>query len=520
MSGAKNCPETPRQKMIGMMYLVLTAMLALNVSTEVLNGFKMVNDSLSNTLKSAVIRNEGLYGDFKSLADQNPTKVGEWLQKSQIVKNQSDSLYNYIDKMKNDIATMVDGAEGTPDDLQNPGNLDISGQIGLSGSGREGRGLILRNMLGNYSKTIQDLVDDPKMKDEFAKTFETKDKVISGTPTKWEDQIFESMPAAAAVTILSKFQNDIKNSEARIIQYLIAQIDAKDIRVNKIEAKVIPVSKYVIKGSKYSAQIILAARDSTQEPIVTVNGREIPHGQYDVPVNSVGEFKYSGVITLPKSDGTSRTYKFESDYTVGEPAVTVSADLMNVFYAGFDNPVSISVPGIPQNQISATATGGNLTRSGKGWIVRPTRVGQECVITVTATIDKKTQTFGSKTFRVKPLPPPVGFITYTDANGLPAKYKGGGPFAKVLLVAAPGVRAELDDADLDVKFRVLSFETSMFDSMGNSIIEYSDGHNFSARQMEQIRKLSKGKKFYISRIKAVGPDQVERILPIIEVNVN
>ncbi|MDR0874526.1 MAG: gliding motility protein GldM [Prevotellaceae bacterium] len=516
MSGAKNCPETPRQKMIGMMYLVLTAMLALNVSADILNGFKLVNDSLSNTLKTAKVRNEGLYGDFKYLADQNPTKVGEWLKKSEIVKAKSDSLYQYIDKIKIDIAKIADGEEGNPDNLENAGNLDAAGQIGIV----NGRGKVLRNLLASYSGTIVGLVDDPKMKEEFTKTFETKDKVVNGTKTPWEDQVFESMPAAAAVTILSKFQNDIKNSEARIIQYLIGQIDASDFRVNKIEAMVIPNSKYVIKGGKYSAKIVLAAIDSTKQPTITVGGKVIQNGLYEFGVGTVGTVNYSGTILLPKSDGTSQSYPFKSDYTVGEPSVTVSADLMNVFYAGFDNPVSISVPGVPQSQVNASCASGNLRRSGSGWLITPTKVGQDCVINVTATIDGKAQNFGGKTFRVKALPPPVGYIAYTDASGNPDKYKGSKPFAKAQLVGSKGVRAELDDADLDVKFRVLSFELTYFDSMGNSIILISDSQDFTDKQTQAIRGLSKGKQFFISRIKAVGPDRIERTLSPIQVLVN
>ncbi|MDR3266470.1 MAG: gliding motility protein GldM, partial [Tannerella sp.] len=297
-------------------------------------------------------------------------------------------------------------------------------------------------------------------------------------------------------------------------------IDARDIRVNKITAMVIPNSKYVIKGSKYSAKIVLAAIDSTKEPEVVINGKTIPHGLHEFAVGATGEFKYNGFIYLTKSDGTRIPYKFESDYTVGEPSVTVSADLMNVFYAGFDNPVSISVPGVPQNQINATASTGGLRRAGNGWIITPTKVGQDCVINVTATIDGKAQNFGGKTFRVKALPPPVGYIAYTDASGNPEKYKGSKPFAKAQLVGSKGVRAELDDADLDVKFRVLGFEVTLFDTMGNSIIIISDSQDFTDKQMAAIRALSKGKQFFISKIKSIGPDRIERTLPPIQVLVN
>jgi gliding motility-associated protein GldM len=223
---------------------------------------------------------------------------------------------------------------------------------------------------------------------------------------------------------------------------------------------------------------------------------------------------------LPRNSGTVSTYKFESQYTVGEPTVTISADMMNVFYAGIGNTVSISVPGVPSASLSASMKNGSLTRTATGWVAKPERVGVNCEIVVSGKVEGKQQTFGSKTFRVKALPPPIAFVAYQDASGNPAKYKGSTPFSKASLLNAKGIIAELDDADLDVKYNVLGFEVNFFDSMGNTIIELSNGASFSQKQMDQMRKLTKGKKFYISRVKAMGPDRIERILPPIEVVVN
>jgi gliding motility-associated protein GldM len=486
-------------------------MLALNVSADILNGFKLVNNSLKTTLGTATVRNAGLYKDFDYLNAQNPKKVGEWLNKAKAVKKESDELYNYIEDVKVRIAKAADGPEGKPDSLIAAGNLDSPGEVGLVG----GRGIVLKKMLAKYSTTIQGLVDSPAQKANIKKLYDTPSK--NGEP--WEFQVFEMMPAAATVTILSKYQNDIRNSEAEIVQYLKAQVDASDYRVNEIKAIVIPNSKYVIRGGKYSAQIALAATDSTKKPIVKVNGSVVKNGLYEVGCGATGAFTYSGVIELPKSDGTVIPYKFTSDYTVGEPAVTVSADLMNVFYAGIGNPISISVPGVPASKIKATMNGGSLDRTAKGWIAKPSRVGQECVISVSAEIDGKTQTIGAKAFRVKALPPPIAFVEYKE-GGNAMKYKGSVPFSKARLIEATGIKAELDDADLDVKYNVLGFEVNFFDSMGNTIIELSNGSQFSERQMVQMRKITKGKKFYISRVKAKGPDNIERILPPIEVIVN
>ena len=213
-------------------------------------------------------------------------------------------------------------------------------------------------------------------------------------------------------------------------------------------------------------------------------------------------------------------HEFSSSYTVVEPSATISATLMNVLYAGIGNPISISVPGIPNHAIQATMTNGTLTRQGDNWIAKPAKVGQNAVITVTATMDGRAQTVANTQFRVRQLPDPMPFIAYKDANGYEQKYKGGKPFPKTRLLSAPGIQAAIDDDLLNVTYRVLRFETVFFDSMGNAIPEVSDGANFSQRQKDSFRRLSRGKRFYISRVRAVGPDGIERDLSPIEVIVN
>ena len=194
--------------------------------------------------------------------------------------------------------------------------------------------------------------------------------------------------------------------------------------------------------------------------------------------------------------------------------------MMNVLYAGIDNPVSISVPGVPMNSISATMTNGTLSRSGDRWIARPATVGKDATITVTAHIEGRSTNVANMTFRVRKLPDPTPYIAFTDSKGNTDHYRGGKPFAKTLLLQAPGIEAAIDDGLLDTKFKVLSFETIFFDSMGNAIPEVSDGPSVSARQKHSFQRLQRGKRFYISRIKAVGPDGITRDLSPMEVIVN
>ena len=315
-------------------------------------------------------------------------------------------------------------------------------------------------------------------------------------------------------------QNDIRYAEGEALAHLLTNVDAGDVRVNELNAFVIPDSRIVMRGGKYSARVVLAAVDTTQRPTIIIGGKQINNGLYEFVAGSTGVFDYSGYLEVPRGDGTIARHDFKSSYTVIEPAATVSATMMNVLYAGIENPISISVPGVPTQQVTATMTNGTLSRSGDGWVARPTNVGSDAVVTVTATIDGHSQTVNTTSFRVRKLPNPTPFISFKDANGNTDKYLGGKPFSKALLLQAPGLGAAIDDGLLNISFTVLSFETVFFDSMGNAMPEVSEGANFSSRQKEQIKRLSRGKRFYISRVKAKGPDGITRDLSPLEVIVN
>lgn len=203
-----------------------------------------------------------------------------------------------------------------------------------------------------------------------------------------------------------------------------------------------------------------------------------------------------------------------------EPSATVSATMMNVLYAGIDNPVSISVPGVPTKDVSATMTNGTLSRHGDSWTARPAKVGENVTVTVTANIDGRPHTVATTTFRVRRLPDPTAYLTISGAGGAKDRYKGGKPISKATLASVPSLQAAIDDDMLDIDFQVLGFETVFFDQMGNAIPEVSRGAEFSQRQRDQFKRIARGKRFYISRIRAKGPDGIERILSPMEVIVN
>lgn len=511
---------SPRQKMINLMYIVLTAMLALNVSSDVLNGFTLVEDGLKRTNSNVSDRNAALYMQLEEFTRQNPQKGKPWLDKAADVRRQTLSLYKYIDSLKLAIVRDADGVDGKVDNILNQDNLEASSKVMVT----YGNGAKLERRLAAYRKYIAAYIADPKKQAAIQKALATEPVLQKGSMIKvpWVSGMFENMPVVASVTLLSKLQNDLLFAEGEALQTLVASVDAGDVRVNKLDAFVIPNSKLVMRGGKYSADIVLAAVDTTQRPAIFVNGRQLPANTrtYEFMAGQTGTFTYSGYLDVTRGDGTTSRYPFQSDYTVIEPTATVSATMMNVLYAGINNPISISVPGVAQNAVSATMTNGSLTRSGDHWNAHPTRVGAECVITVTATLEGRSQTVSTSTFRVRKLPDPTAYIAYKDLKGNENHYKGSKPFAKSLLLAADGLDAAIDDDLLNVHYSVVNFETIVFDSMGNAMPEKSAGSRFSERQKTSFRRLSRGKRFYITRIRAKGPDGIVRDLSPMEVIVN
>ena len=203
---------------------------------------------------------------------------------------------------------------------------------------------------------------------------------------------------------------------------------------------------------------------------------------------------------------------FSQKYSVVDPTATVSADLMNVLYAGYDNPISISVPGVPLTKISATMAGGTLTAVAPGrYIAKPSKVGVDAKITVFSSANGTQQQMAEYTFKVRKLPEPSPFVAVTDEKGNKDRFRGGG-ILKSYLLAAEKVGAAIDDGILDVPFRVLSFETVFFDGRGNAVPMVSDGNRFSERQKDAFRRMGKNRRFYVSRITAIGPDGLERKL--------
>ena len=245
MAGIKKRPVSPRQKMINLMYVVLMAMLALNVSTDVLEGFSKVEEGLNRTTKNATEENANIYNEFEQQMQQNPGKVKAWYDKAKIVKDMSDSLFQYADFLKEAIVKEADGMKGDVKNIRNKEDLEAATQVMLSGR----HGQRLYDAIVSYRQRILSMITDS------AQAATIKSNLSTDVPKKeallgrnWQQAMFESMPVAAATTLLTKLQSDVRHAEGEVLHSLIKGIDVKDVRVNALNAYVIPNSQTIVRG--------------------------------------------------------------------------------------------------------------------------------------------------------------------------------------------------------------------------------------------------------------------------------
>ncbi len=516
MSGATNCPETPRQKMIGMMYLVLTAMLALNVSAAILNGYTQVDDSLHATIDTMQDSNAETYATFKAALDKNPEKTQEWYDKAMEVKRVSDEFFEYVQKFKDDMVLLADGKKAVMNakvsEIGKKDDTNIPAQYAIN----EGHATELKEKINRFRnfliKFTEEVPGASMFHEEMNRTFVTDDgKNAEGDLVTWENMIFNEMPMCASITILTKLQNDIRHCEGVATRLLLGATDAGDLRVNKFNAYVIPSANYVVKGTKYTAQVILAAIDSTQTPEYYVNGQKLnSKGVYEVVANTVGVQKITGKIGYMDQHGVMQYLPFEREYTVGEPTATISNTDLNIMYRGYDNPFSISVPGVSAHLLQVKCAQASIQHDGNMWIIRPSADSPDnLAIEVYATIEGTPTLMGSQLYRVKNLPRPDA---YFEINGVPTEDTRV-PRAQLInpknrIVASYGA-----DGLVQAKFEITGFQVKLPTGASISV----KGDHFDNKALDAIKKLKQGNTVNLMYIKAKGPDGKEiqlRGLPI------
>lgn len=537
--------ETPRQKMIGMMYLVLTALLALNVSKEVLDAFVLVDKGLTRTIENFASKNDVIYRAFAERYAENPIKVQVWKNKADEIKLQANELVRFIEELKVEIVNTAE--RGNPDAvsegrvvgemIQNKHNTDIPAQIMIRSDGT-GKANDLKSAIENFRNHLLSVI--PEKNTSLRTSIEINLNTDNPPPKDgaiptWQTANFLGLPLIGVITLMSKLQADVRNAEADAITYLFNQIDAGAFSFNKLEATVIPNSNFILRGNEYEARVFLAAFDTTQAPeifigrfqTITKDDGSIDYqmvgdystlevepgtgeGIFRLTPQTLGYTRWGGLIRLRAPDGSYISKPFEHEFQVAEPALVVSPTRMNVFYIGVDNPVEISVPGVPPDQLAVSISDNNSIRkiSGTNYIVNPRTPGN-ATISVTANIDGRTRSMGTKHFRVRNLPDPVATVAGLE----------GGNIDRNLFLAQALVVAELKNFDFDARFNVTSFTLSTTE---RGFVRDARSNNFRITEEQKaiIAAAGRNQRIYIEDITAVGPDGVARRLPTISLRIN
>jgi gliding motility-associated protein GldM len=476
---------SPRQKMIGMMYLVLTAMLALNVSKEAVEAFKKVDKGLTQTIANYTIKNDQIYKEFDRAAAENPAKAGKYKSAALQVKERSDEAYNFIQGLKIEIINTAEGpdnlaVQGNEVDVEKVQRIDDNNTPSeiLIGANENGKANDLKALLIEYREFLITTLEgkNPTTEEALRKSIVTDDGINKdGVTERWENLNFQTLPLVAVICILSEYQVTVRNAETEVLNYLYSQIDASSFKFNKLDAIVIPNSNWVTLGSEYEAVVFISATDSTQQPIITVGNSTLDlddtgKGIYKARASSVGPKKWGGVIALKAPDGTIKNYPFSSEYVVGESNVIVSPTAMNVMYMGIGNPIDVSIPGISPDKVSIKVVNGTFStekvKNSKGvpfkgaWSVKPNAVGQNVQVIATANINGKTVQYPPYEFRVKAVPLPVAIFAQKSTGTVP----------RAIAAAQQGVFAIMQDFDFDLQYNVTGFSVLYNDIAVQTVI--------------------------------------------------
>ncbi|MBO7566871.1 MAG: hypothetical protein J6T60_07235 [Bacteroidales bacterium] len=534
-----------------MMYLFYTALLALNVSAEILTAFTMVDGSLrkTNAITEGVI--DGTQNEFVKAMVNDSASVVKYKNLADEVVAEADKAFKEIQHYK---LALVGTLEGIYDaDYTKPFELsDTTKDNSIEKTLRESKVADIPDAMNKDLKDIDDLLtkkDDNNVGGEIFimkkqgeaveksrtnyKDFligiiekasdtsaaskaameslkESLQQMLSTEPMKsendegeivpWANSNFEHLPAAGVLTLMTKMQADVRNTESSVLSYLLSQIGKTDMKFNAIKAVVNAKSSYVLVGQPYKAEIFIAAYDSTQNPDILVGGSPIPVNQgvgvFTGNTSSPGPRSFGGVIKLKnKSTGEIKDYPFKGEYEVGQSSLSVSPTKMNVLYIGVPNPIDITASGVPAEKLNVSISGGSISKAGAGSYIAQVKAPGKAVISVTASVDGQTKSLGSKEFRVKRVPDPVAKVAG----------KRDGTVTKAELAAQAGVKADLENFDFDMKFNVVSFKVSAT-IKGFSQDATANSAAFTAQQKQIISQVPSGGKVYIEDIKAKGPD--------------
>lgn len=491
-------PREPRQKMINMMYLVLTALLALNVSSEILNAFKTVNNSLEKTNTTV---NNSTQTVMNSLTDKmaDPTtreRATLWHPKAKQVVDYSKTVYDYIQKLKDQILTEAGGKPGDPSKSFKEDNLDIATRIMVE----KGEGKKLYDILAKYKNDV--LAVDPLIKQNFENSLQidlTKPPTRNKGNNTWEAAYFRMVPTVAAMTILSKFQNDVKTSENKVVAFCHEQVGKVTVRFDTYAAIIGQSSTYLMPGQELEITAGVGAFSKQALPTITIGNQNVPIGEdgaahTKVAGGGVGSRSVPVRIEYTDQEGKKQLIEKNVEYTVGQANASIALDKMNVLYIGVDNPLTIAASGGGDDRVKATINNGSLTRVGVGkYIARVNRIDDNTVVTVS--VDGKVA--GASQFRVRTIP---------DAQAYVGGQPSGSEVSAGAFKAQPGVGAGIKNFPFQLEYEVVSFNFTC-DTDDDIVSVPANGALFQGAVRRAIdQHVKAGRMVTIENIRVKGPD--------------
>jgi gliding motility-associated protein GldM len=499
MAGGK---QTPRQRMIGILYLVLLGLVALNVSDTILDAFKNLTDSLTTSTENVQTGIDNTFAAFEATKlKEEPARARPIYDRAKKASQYTRELDAHIEELKKLFVAEGDGYNEATGDIRKRDNLDIAPRLMIN----QKRGEVLKNKINETRAKLIALLDEDERGDVNFSLQAADPKSRAGVRKTWEQTNFgDGIPLTAAITALSKIQADTKNAESEMVKKILGEMDMAVVNLDQFAAVAVAPTSYVIAGQPYTAEVFLTAYDSKSNPSISVGGSNLAvrdgKGVYTVNTGSEGVFSWVGTVRVKQTDGTVKEYRTaEQKYQVSRPSAVVSPDKMNVFYIGVPNPVSVSAPGIPKENLRVNMTGGSISGSNGKYTVNVSSAGTARV-NVSAEINGKVQNIGSSDFRVKRIPDPK------------AKFAGktGGTLSSVVIKSQNSIFAVLEGFDFDAKFRVTRFSLVISRPRADVVVLTTSGNTLSSQMQSAMNSVTPGTRVIFSDIVAVGPDGSQR----------
>lgn len=502
MAAAK---ETPRQKMISILYLVLLGMIALNVSSSVLDAFRNLRSSLNASTENVQTSIDNTFATFEAtkLKDE-PERARPIYAKAKKAKAYAADLNNYIGEIESMMEEEGGGYDGGTGDISKRDNQDISYRLMIN----QNRGKELKNKINNTRDQLLGLLSE-RERQGVNLPLEAEDPAArAGIQDSWENQNFgDGIPLTAALTTLAKIKADLKNSEAEVVKKIFGEMEKAVVNLDQFAAVAQAPTSYVIQGQPYEAEIFLTAFDSKADPEVTVNGEPVKvengKGIYTGNTSREGTYTWTGTIKVMQTDGTVKEYTTPPQtYQVAKPSAVVSPDKMNVFYIGVANPVSVSAPGVPKDKIRVSLSKGSISGSGGKYTVNVNTPGTTNVVVSAEVAPGQVKTLSSTEFRMKRIPDPR------------AKFggKSGGRMSTVALKSQNRVFAKMENFDFDAPFSINRFSLIIIKPRADAVVLSTSGNALSGAMQSAMKNIVPGTRVIFDNIIATGPDGMKREL--------